>query len=96
MALSPKLLVLDEPTAGMNPFETTEVLEQLLELKAAGQAILLVEHKLDLVMRVSDRIIVMDSGRIISEGPPEKVRQDPAVIQAYLGRRRGLGGVDLV
>jgi branched-chain amino acid transport system ATP-binding protein len=96
LALSPKLLVLDEPTAGMNPFETTEVLEQLLELKAAGQAILLVEHKLDLVMRVSDRIIVMDSGRIISEGPPEKVRQDPAVIQAYLGRRRGLGGVDLV
>jgi branched-chain amino acid transport system ATP-binding protein len=96
LALSPKLLVLDEPTAGMNPFETTEVLEQLLELKAEGQAILLVEHKLDLVMRVSDRIIVMDSGRIISEGPPEKVRQDPAVIQAYLGRRRGLGGVDLV
>ena len=96
LALNPKLLVLDEPTAGMNPFETTEILEQLLELKAEGQAILLVEHKLDLVMRLSDRIIVMDSGRIISEGPPEKVRQDPAVIQAYFGRRRGLGGVDLV
>jgi branched-chain amino acid transport system ATP-binding protein len=95
LALSPKLLVLDEPTAGMNPFETTEVLEQLLELKSEGQAILLVEHKLDLVMSVSDRVIVMDSGRIISEGSPEKVRQDPAVIQAYLGRRRGLGGVDL-
>lgn len=96
LALKPKLLVLDEPTAGMNPFETSEVLGQLLELKAEGQAILLVEHKLDLVMAVSDRIIVMDSGRIISEGPPEVVRQDPAVIQAYLGRRRGLGGVDLV
>jgi branched-chain amino acid transport system ATP-binding protein len=95
LALAPKLLVLDEPTAGMNPFETTEVLEQLLDLKAEGQAILLVEHKLDLVMSVSDRIIVMDSGRIISEGPPDAVRQDPAVIQAYLGRRRGLGGVDL-
>jgi len=95
LALRPKLLVLDEPTAGMNPFETSEVLEQLLEIKAEGQAILLVEHKLDLVMSVSDRIIVMDSGRIISEGTPDSVRNDPAVIQAYLGRRRGLGGVDL-
>jgi branched-chain amino acid transport system ATP-binding protein len=95
LALAPKLLVLDEPTAGMNQSETTEVLEQLLELKAEGQAILLVEHKLDLVMRVSDRIIVMDGGRIIAEGRPDEVRHDPAVIQAYLGRRRGLGGEDL-
>jgi branched-chain amino acid transport system ATP-binding protein len=96
LALKPKLLVLDEPTAGMNPFETSEVLEQLLDLKAEGQAILLVEHKLDLVMAVSDRIIVMDGGRIIAEGRPEEVRRDPAVIEAYLGRRRGLGGGDLV
>ncbi|MDF2441847.1 MAG: branched-chain amino acid transport system ATP-binding protein [Subtercola sp.] len=88
MAQKPKLLVLDEPTAGMNPFETSEVLDQLLELKAGGQAILLVEHKLDLVMRVSDRVIVMDGGRIIAEGAPEVVRQDPAVIEAYIGRRR--------
>ncbi|HEX7397789.1 MAG TPA: ABC transporter ATP-binding protein [Propionibacteriaceae bacterium] len=91
LALQPRLLVLDEPTAGMNQSETAEVLEQLLELKAEGQAILLVEHKLDLVMKVSDRIIVMDGGRIIAEGPPEVVRRDPAVIEAYLGRRRGLG-----
>jgi ABC-type branched-chain amino acid transport systems, ATPase component len=89
LALQPKLLVLDEPTAGMNQSETAEVLEQLLELKAEGQAILLVEHKLDLVMKVSDRIIVMDGGRIIAEGPPEVVRRDPAVVEAYLGRRRG-------
>jgi len=95
LALKPKLLVLDEPTAGMNQSETAEVLEQLLELKAEGQAILLVEHKLDLVMKVSDRIIVMDGGRIIAEGPPEVVRRDPAVIEAYLGRRRGLGEQDL-
>jgi len=96
LALAPKLLVLDEPTAGMNPSETSEVLAQLLELKAAGQTILLVEHKLDLVMRVSDRVIVMDGGRIIAEGRPDEVRRDPAVVEAYLGRRRGLGGVDLV
>lgn len=91
---SPKLLVLDEPTAGMNPFETAEVLQQLLELKAGGQTILLVEHKLELVMTVSDRVIVMDSGQIIAEGRPEQVRTNPAVIQAYLGRRRALGGAD--
>lgn len=96
LALQPKLLVLDEPTAGMNQSETAEVLAQLLELKAEGQTILLVEHKLDLVMAVSDRVIVMDGGRIIAEGPPETVRQDPAVVEAYLGRRRGLGGEVLV
>lgn len=95
LALAPKLLVLDEPTAGMNQSETAEVLEQLLELKAAGQTILLVEHKLDLVMTVSDRVIVMDGGRIIAEGRPDEVRTNPAVVEAYLGRRRGLGGVDL-
>ncbi len=91
LALKPRLLVLDEPTAGMNQSETAEVLRQLLDLKAEGQAILLVEHKLDLVMTVSDRVIVMDGGRIIAQGPPEAVRRDPAVIDAYLGRRRGPG-----
>jgi Branched-chain amino acid ATP-binding cassette transporter/ABC transporter len=92
LALQPKLLVLDEPTAGMNPSETAEVRAQLLELKTEGQAILLVAHKLDLVMTVSDRVIVMDNGRIIAQGDSQTVRRDPAVIEAYLGRRRVLGG----
>ena len=95
LAPAPKLLVVDEPTAGMNQSETAEVLAQLLELKAQGQTMLLVEHKLDLVMTVSDRVIVMDGGRIIAEGDPQSVRRDPAVIEAYLGRRRHLGGEDL-
>lgn len=88
LASSPRLLLLDEPTAGMNTSETAEVMEQLLELKAQGQTILLVEHKLDLVMTVSDRVVVMDSGAIISEGTPTEVQNDPRVIEAYLGRKR--------
>ncbi len=87
LAGNPDLLVLDEPTAGMNQTETAEVLEQLLELKAQGQTILLVEHKLDLVMRVSDHVLVMDEGRVIAEGTPDEVRRNPQVVDAYLGRR---------
>jgi branched-chain amino acid transport system ATP-binding protein len=88
LAGQPGLLLLDEPTAGMNPSETAEVLAQLLELKAEGQTMVLVEHKIDLVMAVSDRVIVMDSGRVIAEGPPAVIRDDERVVEAYLGRRR--------
>ena len=86
LATQPKLLLLDEPTAGMNPAETLELADQIKSLNHHGLTILLIEHKLDVVAMLADQVIVLDHGEKIAEGPPEAVRRDEEVIRAYLGR----------
>ncbi len=88
LAMQPRVLLLDEPTAGMNPTETAEVLDQIQVLRRQGQTILLIEHKLDLVMTLSDQVIVLDQGQIIASGAPSAIQRDERVVEAYLGRRQ--------
>ncbi|HVQ77737.1 MAG TPA: ABC transporter ATP-binding protein [Candidatus Binatia bacterium] len=87
LASDPALLLLDEPTAGMSPEETDESMQLIREL-AAGRTVLLVEHKMKVVMRISDRITVLHQGQVLAEGTPEEIRGNLRVQQTYLGAGR--------
>ena len=85
LATHPSLLLLDEPAAGMNPRETESLMQLIDKIRRAGVTVLLIEHDMKMVMRISDEVYVLDHGELIASGPPDEVRDNKKVIEAYLG-----------
>ncbi len=81
----PRLILLDEPAAGVNPALLEEILERILQLNRSGMTFLIIEHNMDVVMNLSHQVVVMAHGEVICQGPPEAIQQDPRVLDAYLG-----------
>ena len=91
LMVEPSMVLLDEPTAGVNPVLLTSILEHVRELRDQGMTVLFVEHDMDVVMGISDWVVCMDIGAVIAEGPPAAIGSNERVVDAYLGARRGAG-----
>jgi ABC-type branched-subunit amino acid transport system ATPase component len=96
LASYPRLLLLDEPTAGMNPAETEAAIRQIAKIRSNELGIILIEHKLNVVMGMSDRVVVLDYGQQIAEGTPREVQTNELVIEAYLGRKAAAHAAQLL